>query len=153
MSNEYKVGRQIELTGSIYAQYVYFDYLVSSVIWHLLRINKDLGMMVTSNLDIQPKIDMALEIAVYKKELAEIQKTLTFFKNSTVDSEAIFSKRNQIVQGMPALFTLEIEASSDNVSAKRAELSLEYYEKVHDEICEINHDIVVLMEVCNISVH
>ncbi|EPJ53725.1 MAG: hypothetical protein OFPI_09270 [Osedax symbiont Rs2] len=153
MSDEYNIGKQIDLTGTIYAQYVYFDYLVSSVIWHLLKVNKDLGMMVTGNLDIQPKIDMALDIAIYKKELREIQTKLTLFKHSTIDSEGIFSKRNQIVQGMPSFLALDLEEVSDNVPAKRTELSLEYYEKVHDEICEINHDIVMLMQDCNISVH
>jgi len=153
MSDDFRVGRQIEVTGSIFAQYVYFDYLVSSVIWHLLNLKKDLGMMITGNLDIQPKIDMAIEIAIYKGELADIQKKLTTFKNSTVDCESIFSKRNQIVQGLSFDFGDGIERDSNNPPKKSTELSIEYYDKVHDEICEVNNDMVLLMKSCNISVH
>ncbi|MCJ8339870.1 MAG: hypothetical protein MJK10_15485 [Pseudomonadales bacterium] len=153
MSDDYRPGRQIDLTGSIYAQYVYFDYLVSSVIWHLLNIDKELGIMVTGNLEIHPKIEMAREIAIYKNELTDIQKLLTSFKNSEVDSEAIFSKRNLIVLDVFSSSIEKAEVSSNNLSTNRAELSLEYYDKVHDEICAINNDMVVLMKVCNISVH
>ena len=157
MDDIHQIKRRMELTGHICTQYAYFDHLISNIIWHLLSIEKDLGIIVTGNMEIRPKIEMAIEISDYKNEFPYLRKALQSLKNSGNKSSGFISKRNVIVHGI--FFTRDndpkvmVEAHRKKSLRKRQELTIEYYTSTLQEISDANNKLVALMESLNINVH
>jgi len=153
----HNMEQRAKLTGHICTQYSYFDYLISNVIWSVLGIEKDVGMIVTGSMDIKPKIEMAISLLDHLKVEQEIRPTLQKFKNNSSKENGFISKRNKIIHGIFSSRdndpTIMVEAHRKKSHRERHEIGLEYIQQCHDEIVGANHELIPLLEKSNINVH
>ncbi|MFM5465820.1 hypothetical protein [Aeromonas simiae] len=146
-----------KLTGYICTQYSYFDYLVSNVIWHILKIDKPVGMIVTGAMDIRPKIEMAISLLEHHDIENEIRSTLQKFKNNASKENGFISKRNKIVHGIFSSregdSAVMVEAHRKKSHRERHEMDVEYIQQCYGEIVAANNELVPLLESRGINVH
>ena len=157
MSDIHQVKERMEFTGYICTQYAHFDYLISNIIWHVLDMEKGIGVIITGSMEIRPKIDMAIELLDYKEIFPEIRKKLQSIKNSASSSNGFISKRNVIVHGIfsskegdPKVM---VESHRKKSMRGRQELKLSYYHETHEDIIKANKALMDLMIPVGINVH
>ena len=150
-------SERAKLVGMISFQWSYLEYLVSNVVWHLLGLEKEKGIIVTGPLDIKPELGMAMELAEYCESSQELKAALKNLSKELDSTEGISSRRNLIVHGIyssrPGDPKVMIEAHKSKRRRQRREISLEYLQETLDKL---NAEISKLAEVLegeNINVH
>ncbi len=154
---DYGLEKRAKLTGYICTQYSYFDYLISNVIWHVLKVDKPTGIIVTGGMDIRPKIEMAISLLNHFEIENEIRFALQKFKNNASKENGFISKRNKIVHGIfsssegdPAVM---VEVHRKKSQRDRHEMKVEYIQQCHDEILAANNELISLLKQSGINVH
>ncbi len=94
------LDKRIGLLGLICMHWSYLEYLLAVSIWQFLKIRPDVGIVVTGGLSIQPRANMALNLAKKAEAPADFISTLESTKNSI---EIVSGERNLAVHGVYGL--------------------------------------------------
>lgn len=84
--------------GNICNQWSYLEYLFSNVIWWLLKIDRETGMIVTGGMDILPRANMAINLAKHLKADSKLINALSEARKSIQND--LGDKRNTAVHGV-----------------------------------------------------
>lgn len=150
-------NERARLIGIISFQWAYLEYLVSNVVWHLLGIEKEKGVIVTGHLDIKPELAVAMELADYSGSSSELKGALKQLSKNLDSAEGLASRRNLIVHGIyssrPQDPTVMIEAHKSKRRRQRQPMTLEYLQETLANMnAAVNHMVEVL-ESEGINVH
>jgi hypothetical protein len=85
-------------TGYVCHQWSYLEYLFSKAIWHLLSLDKEMGMIVTGGMDILPRANMAITLANHKKADRALVDALKEARKSI--QSRLQDDRNRVVHGV-----------------------------------------------------
>ncbi|NQY63824.1 MAG: hypothetical protein HRT38_08800 [Alteromonadaceae bacterium] len=155
MDDNYK--KRAQMVGFICTVYSYMDYAISNVIWHLLKLDKETGIIVTGAMDIRPKIDMAIELADHTEEISDIRAKLQEFKNQGGKPNGFISRRNKIIHGICSSRNNDsvVMVESHRKKSQRARHELGYQEIVdtYQDISRSNDELVTLMVAHGINIH
>jgi len=153
----HEMNKRATLVGHICTQYSFLDYLISNILWSFLNLDKEAGMIVTGNMDIRPKIDMAISLSIHFKKIDDVRSTLQKIKNNSSKDNGFISKRNQIIHGIHSSRdndpTVMVEAHRKKGHRQRQPMTVEYIEETHLEIASVNKELAALLEKNKINVH
>ena len=93
-----KQDRRLLLIGGVCQQYSILELRVAQIIWALLKIDEPTGKLVTSGLDILPRIRMAMRLATHLKAKPAVRKALE--KVRTKLQDGVIDQRNLAVHGI-----------------------------------------------------
>lgn len=93
-----KQDRRFLLIGALCAQFSHLEFRLAQVIWSLLGINEKTGKLVTSGLDILPRVRMAIRLASHLNAKSAVKKALD--KVRTELQNGIIDQRNLAVHGI-----------------------------------------------------
>ncbi|WP_227368316.1 hypothetical protein [Halomonas sp. M20] len=153
----HKIQKRAELIGHICFQYSFLDYLVSNVIWHILKLDVEAGKIVTGSLDIRPKLDMAVTLASHYGVLDEISAHIKTMKNRIEGKNGAINKRNRLIHGVfasaPGDPVVVVESHRNKRHRQRIALAIDEIQSTLNEITQEATDLSELMEKHGINVH
>lgn len=145
------------LVGKISFQWAYLEYLVSNVVWYLIGVSKEKGMIITGHLDIKPEIQISRELADHEGASENIRRVLKDLSRNLDSELGHASRRNLIVHGIyssregdPAVM---VEAHKSKKSRERQEMSMDF---LHETLQQLNAEIdriIPALEAEGINVH
>lgn len=150
-------NERAKIVGVISFQWSYLEYLVSNVVWHLLGVDKDKGMIVTGPLDIKPELAMAMELAEYCSASDELKTALKDLSKDLDSGDGLSSRRNLIVHGIyssrPGDPTVMVEAHKSKKRRQRTELTLEYLRETLEKLNARVDCVAKVLESEGVNVH
>lgn len=93
--------------GNICRQWSYLEYLFSIVIWRLLNLDRDTGVIVTGGLDIIPRANMAINLSQHLKADRQLLNVMIAARKSIQDD--LSAPRNRAVHGVYSLNSTQPE--------------------------------------------
>ena len=150
-------NERAKIVGVISFQWSYLEYLVSNVVWHLLGVDKDKGMIVTGPLDIKPELGMAMELAEYCSSSDELKAALKDLSKDLDSQDGLSSRRNLIVHGIyssrPRDPKVMVEAHKSKNRRQRRELTLDYLRETLEKLNARIDRVTKILESEGINVH
>ena len=156
LNSTQEYGKLLTLIGCVCTQYSFLDYLVSNVVWSLLRVEKDAGMIITGAMDIRPKIAVAIQLSEHYDKHGDIRTELRNIERNASKDTGFIPKRNLIIHGIFSSRdgdpTVMVEAHRKKSARTRATLTIEFVQETHDEIVSTSKRLVRLLERAEINV-
>lgn len=85
-------------TGQVCNKWAYLEYLLSNVIWWMLKLDKPTGMIVTGGLDMLPRLNMAINLGRHLKVDRKLITVLIELRGALQND--LIDRRNLIVHGV-----------------------------------------------------
>lgn len=92
-----EIAARLQAVGNICTQWAYLEYLFANVIWWLLKIDKETGIIITGGLDIRPRAGMAINLARHLKADRRLIEALTKARD---EIGSLSDRRNRAVHGV-----------------------------------------------------
>ena len=89
---------RLTLVGNICTQWSHIEYQIATVIWWLLKLDRDTGMIVTGGLDMLPRMNMAINLCRHLKADAKLDSALLATRKAIQDG--LDGERNRAVHGV-----------------------------------------------------
>lgn len=91
-------GQLLANVGNLCSQWAFLEYCFSITIWHLLKLDKETGMIVTGGMDILPRVNMVLNLAQHLKADGKIVEAARVARRALQDD--LINDRNKFVHGV-----------------------------------------------------
>ena len=138
--------------GNVCNQHSFFEYVIAHAIWHLLKLDKETGTIVTRGMDLRPLLEMAIELAAHLKTDKEVQAALG---NALKEIEKLNPKRNDIVHGVYSQSDSSKILKRENHRRKnrdRKEITVDEIAEVGKNYSEASQKVLMAFEKHNILI-
>ncbi len=147
------VNSYLRATGNVCHQWSYLEYLLSQLIWHLLKLDKAIGIIVTGEIEITAKAKMALKLS---KELLTHNDLISILVLIS-KLQTLAEKRNRVVHGSfsshPDSVYAAVELHRGKNAGIREQISINDIDSVAEEINILTMSFAVVLEKYGISTH
>lgn len=124
--------------GMICKHWADIEYTLSLTIWHLLKLDPETGKIVTGGLDMQPRANMALNLARHTKQPPPFIKALVDAREAI--QGGLDMRRNRAIHGVMFLsdgFTYETEVHRGRGGRQRQPLPASELNSLCDDLLKL----------------